>query len=145
MGNGNHPTFDRTGVFQWLGHSNWIICSLLDQSCPPNFNIFSLLYWEANSYYPRGLILRRGNSPNSQYGWDKGISLPGAFKRDHLQPVKQILFPKFYNFFTFILEGQFLLTQEANTEKGKFSLLPIWMRLRGFCAWGIQSGPFAPW
>ena len=31
--------------------------------------------------------------------------MPGAFKLDHLQPVKPILFPKFSNFFTFILEA----------------------------------------
>ena len=30
--------------------------------------------------------------------------MPGAFKLDHLQPVKPILFSKFSNFFTFILE-----------------------------------------
>ena len=34
--------------------------------------------------------------------------------------------------------------QRANNEKGEFSqLLPIWIRLRGFSAWGIQTGPFA--
>ena len=32
----------------------------------------------------------------------------------------------------------FLLPQKANNGKGKFSQLPIWMRLRGFSAWGIQ-------
>ena len=31
--------------------------------------------------------------------------MPGAFKLDHLQPVKPILFPKFSNFFTFILKA----------------------------------------
>ena len=31
--------------------------------------------------------------------------MPGAFKLDHLQPVKPILFPKFSNFFTSILGG----------------------------------------
>ena len=44
--------------------------------------------------------------------------MPGAFKLDHLQPVKPILFPKFYNFFTFILGGQFLLPQRAYMRKG---------------------------
>ena len=58
---------------------------------PPNtdsteiFPTFSLSYWGANSYYPRGLI----------------------------------------------------------NGKGEFSQLPIWMRLRGFNAWGLQTGPFA--
>ena len=37
------------GNFECLGHSNWTICSMCSPSC------FS--YWEANSYYPRGLIM----------------------------------------------------------------------------------------
>ena len=38
-----------------------------------------------------------------------------------------------------------LITQRAtaNIEKGEFSQLPMWMRLRGFNAWGHQTGPFA--
>ena len=36
--------------------------------------------------------------------------MPGAFKLDYLQPVKPILFPKFYNFFTFILGMPILIT-----------------------------------
>ena len=35
--------------------------------------------------------------------------MPVAFKLDHLQPIEQLLFPNFCNFFTFILGGQFLL------------------------------------
>ena len=69
--------------------------------------------------------------------------MPGAFKLDHLHPVEPILFSKFYNFFTFILGGQFLLPQRANTEKGEFSQLQKWTRQRGVSAWGIQIGPFA--
>ena len=134
---------DEKEGFQCLGHSNWIICSLLSQSCSLNFQTFSLLYWEANSYYPRELIMRKGKSPNFRIGLDRGVSVPGAFKLDHLHPVKPILFSKFYNFFTFILGGQFLLPQRANNEKGKFSQLKKWTRLRGLSAWGIQTGPFA--
>ena len=67
------------------------------------FYNFSTFILEANSYYPRGLIMRKGNSPNSKKGWFRGVSVPGAFKLDHLQPVKPILFSKFYNIFTFIL------------------------------------------
>ena len=69
--------------------------------------------------------------------------MPGVFKLDQLQPVKPILFPKFSNFFTFILGGQFLLPQRANTEKREFSQLQKWMRQRALGAWGIQTGPFA--
>ena len=39
------------------------------------------------------------------------LLVPGAFKLDHLQHFKPILFQKFYNFFTYILGGQFLLPQ----------------------------------
>ena len=49
--------------------------------------------------------MRKGKSPNFRIGLDRGVSVPGAFKVDHLHPVKPILFSKFYNFFTFILEA----------------------------------------
>ena len=107
------------------------------------FYNFSTFILGANSYYPTGLIMGKGNSSNFRYGWDRGVSVPGAFKLDHLQPFKPILFWNFSNFFTFILGSQFLLPQRANNGKGKFSQLPIWMRLRGFSAWGIQTGPLA--
>ena len=135
---------DQTEGFQCLGHSSWIICTLLSQSCFPKFSLFSLSYWGAHSYYPRGPIMRKGNSHNFQYGSDRGVSVPGAFKLDHLHPLEPILFPKIFNFFTFILGSPFLLPQRANYEKGKFSQLPIWIRQRGFSAWGIQAGSFAP-
>ena len=82
--------------------------------CLPVFPTFSLSCWEANSYYPRGLILRKGNSPNFRNGWDRGVWVPGAFKLDHLHPVKPLLFPNFSNFFTFMLGGQFLLPHRVN-------------------------------
>ena len=43
----------------------------------------------------------------SQPERDKGVSLPGAFKLNHLQPFKPILFGKFSNFPTFILGSPF--------------------------------------
>ena len=55
--------------------------------------------------------MRKGNSFNYRNGLDRGVSAHGAFKLDHLHPVKPILFSKFYNFFTFMLGGQFLLPQ----------------------------------
>ena len=42
-----------------------------------------------------------------------------------------------------LLGSQFLLPQRANNGKGEFSQLQIWMRQRGFSAWGIQTGPLA--
>ena len=74
---------------------------------------------------------------------DKGVSVSGAFKLDHLQPLEPILYQKIFNFFTFILGGQFLLPQRANNGKGEFIQLQNWMRQRGFGAWSIQIGPFA--
>ena len=43
--------------------------------------------------------------------------MPVAVKLDHLQLIKPLLFPNFYNFCTFILGGQFLLPQRANNRK----------------------------
>ena len=69
--------------------------------------------------------------------------MPGSFKLDHLQPFEPILSQMIFNFFTFILGGQFLLPQRANNGKREFIQLQNWMRQRGFSAWGIQPGPFA--
>ena len=136
------PEINDTEGFQCLGYSNWTICSPLSQFCSEIFPILSLSYWGAHSYYPRGLIMEKGNSPNSQYGWDWGVSVHGVFKLDHLQPFKPILFWDFPNFFTFILGSPFLLPQRDNYEKGELSQLQKWIRQRGFCAWGLQTGPF---
>ena len=62
------PNMDWTEGFQCLGHPNWTSCSPLSQFCSEIFQTFSLSYWGANSYYPRGLIIGKGNSPNSKYG-----------------------------------------------------------------------------
>ena len=117
------PNVDETEGFQCLAHSNWTICSPLSPFLPKDiwtFPSFSLSYWDANSYYPRGPIMGKGNSPNFKIVWDRGASVPGSFKLDHLQPIKPLLFPNFYNFFTFILGGQFLLPQKANIGKRQF-------------------------
>ena len=59
MGKGNFSTQkeDETEGFQCLGHSNWTICSTLSPFCSKRFSTFSLLYWEANSYYPTGILM----------------------------------------------------------------------------------------
>ena len=49
------------------------------------------------------------------------ISVPGAFKLDHSEQVEPILFWNFSKCFIFILEGQFLLPQSANSEKREFT------------------------
>ena len=43
--------------------------------------------------------------------------MPGAFKLDHLQPFKPISSPKFFHFFTFMLERPILITQERGSLK----------------------------
>ena len=92
---------------------------------------------------PRGPILGKGQFTNSKTGWDTGFPVPGALKLDHLQPIKPLLFPNFYTFFTFILGGQFLLLRRAYNWKVEFTKLQNWMRQRASTAWGIQTGPFA--
>ena len=87
--------------------------------------------------------MEKENSSNPKSGWDSGFSVPGAFKLEHLQPIKPLLFTNFCIFFTFILGGQFLLPQRANNGKREFIQLQNWMRQRGLGAWGIQTGPFA--
>ena len=133
---------DETEGFQCLGHSNWTICIPLIPFCSRNFPTFSSSYWEANSYYPRGLIMGKRDSSNFKIEWDRGDWVPGASKLDHLQPFKPIFFWKFCNFFTFILGSPILLPQRANNGKVKFIQLQNWMRQRGLGTWGIQTGPF---
>ena len=62
---GSLPTskWKGTGDFQCLRHSNWTICSLGSSSCSLIFWTFSLLYWEANSYYPKSQLWKKCNSP----------------------------------------------------------------------------------
>ena len=81
----------------------------------------------------------KGNSPNPKNGWFRGVSVTGAFKLDHLQPVKPFLFPKFSNFCTFIVGGQFLLPQRANNEKREFSQLQKMDDSEGFQCLGHSN------
>ena len=67
MGKGNPPTIDETEGFQCLGHSSWTICSPLSLFCSENFPTFSLLYWEANSYYPREERAENGKRESSNH------------------------------------------------------------------------------
>ena len=137
------PKLNETGGSRCLGHSFWTICSPLSPFCSGNFQFVSSLYWEANSYYPRGPKVRKGRFSNSKTGWDRGVLVPGAFKLDDLHPFKPILFWKFSICFIFILGAQFLLPQRANSEKREFFQFQIWMIHRGLSAWGFQTGPFA--
>ena len=62
----------------------------------------------------------------------------GKFKLDHLLPFEPILSQKIFNFFSFILGGQFLLPQKANMEKREFIQLQNWMRQRGLGAFTLE-------
>ena len=54
------PKLDETEGFGCLGHSNWTICSPLHLSHSEIIPSFPPSYWEANSYYPRGQIMGKG-------------------------------------------------------------------------------------
>ena len=88
----NSPKMDGTEGFLCLGHSNWTICSLLSQFCFCKFPIFRFFILGANSYYPREGKTENGKMEFSQPECESGISVPGASKLDHLQPVEPILF-----------------------------------------------------
>ena len=73
---GNHPTqeLNESGNFECLGHSNWTICITLSPSSSKNFQTFPPSYWEANSYYPRGLIMGNGESIKPRMEWEWYVS-----------------------------------------------------------------------
>ena len=75
-----------------------------------NFSTFIL---GANSYYPIEGKTENGKMEFSQPECEIGISVPGAFKLDHLQPVEPILFLQISNFSLFYTGGQFLLPQRG--------------------------------
>ena len=60
------PNMDKTEGIECLGHSNWTICSPLSPLCSEIFTTFPLSYWRAHFHYPRGLMMGKGNSPNSK-------------------------------------------------------------------------------
>ena len=83
---------EETEGFQCLGYSNWTICSPMSSIDPGRFSTFSLSYSEAISCYPRELIMGQENSSNFKIRRDRGVSVSGAFKLDHLQAIKPIFF-----------------------------------------------------
>ena len=60
---------------------------------------------------------------------------PFAACRDDFVP------PKFSLSYLYTRDSHFLLPQRAENEKNGFT--QNWMRHRGFCTWGIQTGPLA--
>ena len=83
----NHGRGPGEKRFECLTDSNRTIFSPLIQFCWEILRKFSPSYWEANINYPRGPIMGKGNSPNFNFGWDRGFSVPGSFILDHLHPL----------------------------------------------------------
>ena len=73
MGKWKSPNLSENQEIGCLGHSNWTICSLLSQFYFPNFTIFSLSCWEANSYYPRERRAGNGKMDFIQPGLGRGF------------------------------------------------------------------------
>ena len=71
------PELNETHKFECLEHSNWTICSPLSPFCSGNFQFVSSLYWEAISYYPRGLIMRKMKSPIPEMNETQGFECLG--------------------------------------------------------------------
>ena len=81
-------------------------------------NLFTFILG-AKCYYPRKWKVESEKMEFSQPEWERGISVPGAFKLDHFWPVEPILLPKFSNFFTFIVGANSYYPREGKAEKGK--------------------------
>ena len=97
MGKRNSPKVNEIQGFLTLGHSNWTICRLLSWFCSnfsPPFYPASLI----TIYYPRGGRVENGKRELFKSEWDTEVSDLGAFKLDHLQAVKLILFQIFSTF-----------------------------------------------
>ena len=76
---------------------------------------FSLVFSE------RRLKSKMGKRESPKRENDTGVSDRGAFKLDHLQSVKLILFPKFSNFYIFMLGSPILITPERGRMKMELS------------------------
>ena len=107
------------------------------------------------SYYPREK--KEGRSRGWKWGkgitkseWDTGVSDLGAFKLDHLQPVRLIFFQNVSTFLPFILGGPISYYRRekkegAGAENGENGITQKWMKHRAFWPWGSQIGPFETW
>ena len=71
------PEMDEIKEFQCLGLSNWTISSSLNPLYPRNFSNSTLSFWEANSYYPRGPIMGKGNFPTPKLNETEGFQCLG--------------------------------------------------------------------
>ena len=92
---------DETQGFLYLGHSNWTICSLLSWFCLQIFPSSWSLYWGVQFLITPESEVKKKDSPKT--GRDTGVSVFGAFKLDHLKPVKLLMCQNISRFLTFIL------------------------------------------
>ena len=100
---GNHPKVDETQGFQYLGHSKWTICSLLNWFCSKHLQLFALHTGRSNCLLPQKEAERKqqgqkmGKRELPESWWDTGFSVLGAFKMEPLASVNLILFQKISN------------------------------------------------
>ena len=87
-------------------------------------------------YHLHSLLSQFGSSIFLTFDFHIEVSVSGAFKLDHLQPVEPIWFWNFSNFWLSYPRGQFLYSP----GRWESAILPTY---RGLSAWGIQTGTFA--
>ena len=135
---------NKTEGFECLGHSNWTICSPSSPFCLSNFQFVSSLYWEAISYYPRGLPIgeKREFFQFQKLNETEVFVCLGHSNWTIYSPFSPFCSQDFLNVHLSYW-GPFLITPEANNGKGGNIQLQKWMRPGGLSAWGIQTGPFA--
>ena len=91
--------------FSTRGIQTGLFAACLDVFVPKVFHLFTFHTGRSNSLLPQreegrkeqGLKMGKRESPRSK--WDTGISDLGAFKLDHFQPIKLILFKKMFRLF----------------------------------------------
>ena len=133
---------DQTQGFQYLGHSNWTICSRLSWFCPKTFPLPDLY-----TLYPRELKMRRRESPKS--GWHTGVSVSGRSNWTICSLLRWFCGKKFPSLYLSYWGLLFLITAErgrketAGDENGKMGITQKWMTSKGFSMWSIRTGLFA--
>ena len=117
---------------------------------PKKIQFLYLSCWEVQFLITPEREREDGERESLKSEWDTGVFDIGAFKFDHLQPVKLILFLKFSIFFYFsYCEVPFIITPERGRKErtgpgnGEMGITQKWIRQRGSCLWGIQIRPFA--
>ena len=95
------------GFSAW-GSQTWSFAACWADFVPKFFNLSEL--YTGGSHF---LLPQRVSEKN---GWDTVDSILGAFKLDHLYPVKLILSKKFSIILRFMLSSHFLLPQRSNKQ-----------------------------